>query len=177
MNTGTSGSVNSITPAETGSIDRDEHEHRDRDRDGEDDLRQIAGERRLERVDPRHSRRGHLGALGAVERGGLIAKPSLDELEPQGREDVGRSSPADDLEARGCGRPTDRGRNEQGERHGQLVERRPVEGARRDGGDQDGLDEDEQRGDDAENNVHREQRPHGARAADQARVERPHRRC
>ena len=150
---------------------RDEHEHRDRDRDGEDDLRQIAGERRLERVDSRHGRRGHLGALGAVERGGLIAKPSLDELEPQGREDVGRSSPADDLEARGCGRPTDRSRDEQGERHGQLVESGPVEGARRDGGDQDGLGEDEQRGDDAETHVEREQHSHGASAADEARVE------
>ena len=31
MNTGTSGSVSSITPAESGSSDRDEDEHRDRD--------------------------------------------------------------------------------------------------------------------------------------------------
>ena len=175
MNTGTSGSVSSITPAESGSIDGDEDEHRDRDGDGQDDLRQIAGERRLERVDTRDRGRRHLGALGAVERGGTIAQPSLDELEPQRREHVGRRPPADDLEARGGRRPADRRGDEQREQPGQLVERRPVERARRDGRDQDGLGEDEQRRDDAERDVEREQRPHGARAADEARVERPHR--
>ena len=69
-------------PCGDGVDHRDEHEHRDRDGDSEDDLRQIAGERRLERVDSADSRRSHLGALSAIERGGMIAKPSLDELEP-----------------------------------------------------------------------------------------------
>ena len=60
---------------------RDEDEHGDRDRDGEDDLRQIARERGLERVEAGDRGRRHLGALDAVERGRTIAEPPLDQLD------------------------------------------------------------------------------------------------
>ena len=100
---------------------RDEHEHRDRDVDGEDDLRQVAGERRLERVDAGDRRRRDLGALGAVERGRADREAAARRGRAAAREHVGRGSPADDLEAPGRrrARPIDGG-DEQGERQGQA---------------------------------------------------------
>ncbi len=56
---------------------RNEHQHRDRDDDREDDLRQVARERRLERVDARDGRRGHLRALHPVERGRAAPQPRV----------------------------------------------------------------------------------------------------
>ena len=46
-------------------------------------LREVAGERRLERVDAADGSRRHLGALGAVEGGRPVAEPPLDDVEPQ----------------------------------------------------------------------------------------------
>ena len=94
MNTGTSGSVSSITPAETRSIDATRTSTATGTVEREHDLRQVAGERRLERVDAGDRERGDLGALGTVERRRLIAQPPLDELEPEPRQHVGRGAPA-----------------------------------------------------------------------------------
>ena len=84
---------------------RDEVDRRDEDEDGrrhdrcEHELWQVAGERRLERVDAGDGDRRDLGAPRAVERGRPVAEPPLDEVESQLREDRRRRAPAGDLEA------------------------------------------------------------------------------
>ena len=70
---------------------RDPREHRDRHDAGEHDLRQVAGEVRLEAVHALHRGRRDLGARGAVERDRLRAQPLLDEREPQLGEHVRRA--------------------------------------------------------------------------------------
>ena len=100
MNTGTSGSVTSITSAEVASTGTT-HSRTARHSDGEDDLRQEPGEVRLERFDPVNGNRGDLGALGAVERSRVTPKSLLHELESQLREHAYCPSPPDDLERPG----------------------------------------------------------------------------
>ena len=152
---------------------RDEDEHGDRHGHSEDDLREIARERRLERVDAADRSGGDLGALGAVERGRLTTQPSLDELEPELREHVHRRAPAHDLEAVGCGRPSPHDRDEQPERQCHVCERGAAEAAGCDTGEQDCLGENEERREHAEGNVHREQSPHAPRAPHETLVEDP----
>ena len=64
-------------------VDRgDEREHGDRHDERQHELRQVAGERRLERVHAADGGGRELGALGAVEGGRPVAEPPLDEVEP-----------------------------------------------------------------------------------------------
>ena len=116
MNTGTSGSVSSIRPAETRSIDATRTSTATGTVDRQHDLRQVARERRLERVDAGDRDRCDLGALRPVERRRLIAEPSLDELEPEPCQHVGCGAPADGFEAPGRRRADDGGQDEQRER-------------------------------------------------------------
>ena len=175
MNTGTSGSVSSISPAETRSIVATKTSTATGTTTASSGLREIPRERRLERIGAGDGGRRDLGALGAVERRGLIWQPPLDELEPQVCEHVRRRPPADDLEAPGGQRAAGRGRDEQDEGRREVVERLTVERSRRHGRDQGGLHEHEQRRDEGERHVGGQQRPHGARAADEARVDHAHR--
>ena len=175
MKTGTSGSVSSIT-AGRDRVDRgDEDEHRDRDGDGEHDLRQIARERRLERVDAADRRRRDLGALGAVERSRLDRAAAARRASRRSCEStsVAARRPTTSKPQR-CRRPADEAATSRTSGTVSSSRARSAEGAGRDGGDQHGLREHEQRGDDAESDVEREQRAHGTGATDQARVERSH---
>ena len=70
----------------------------DRDDDGEHDLREVAREGRLERVDARDGRRRHLGGLRPVESRGAATEPRVDDIEPQLRDDLGRGPSPGDLE-------------------------------------------------------------------------------
>ena len=173
MKTGTSGSVSSITAGRDGVDRGDEREHGDRDDDREHDLRQVAGERGLERVDAADGDRRHLGALGAVERRRPVAEPPLDEVEPELREHVRRGAASRDLEPP-VGRRARATTAREAQRDADVGERGAVERARGDVRDEDGLGEDEQRGDHAERRVGGEQDAHGPRAAQQARIDRPH---
>ena len=78
-------------------------EHGERHDACEHDLRQVAGEVALERVDALHRGRRDLARLGAVERERSGAQAPLDEREPQLGEDAGGGAPAGDL-----GRPRER---------------------------------------------------------------------
>ena len=156
-------------------VDRgDEHEHGDRDDGCEEDLRQVTGERGLERVDAVHRGRRDLGALGAVERGRVVAQPGLDEVEPQLREDAGRRAPPPGLEAPGCAGARHDHDDEQLERQRHVRERRPVERPCRDPSEQYRLCEDEQRRGEAERGVDPEEQPRRPCATEQARVEETH---
>ena len=173
MNTGTSGSVSSISAGgdEVDHGDEDEHGDRDRRRRG----RPAAGSARTSsrarrrptrrRSRPRRSRRRRARPddRGAAARRARAAASRARRSPPAGRRPRSPTRP----------RPARRDGDEQREQGGDLVQGRPAEGAGGDGGDQHRLGEHEQRGDDAERGVEREQRPHGARAADEARVERP----
>ena len=174
MKTGTSGSVSSMHPGRE-RVDRgDEHEHGDGDGGGEEDLRQVAGERRLERVDAVHRGRRDLRALGAVERRGLVAQPRLDEVEPELREDAGRRAPPHGLEAPRGRRPGRDHGDEQHERQRHVRERRAAERARRDPREQHRLGEHEERRGEAERGVEPEEQPRRPCATEQARVEETH---
>ena len=65
------------------SIAATQREHGDGHDAGEHELRQVAGEVGLERVDALDRGRRDLACLGAVERGRLAAEPPLDEREPK----------------------------------------------------------------------------------------------
>ena len=137
---------------------RHEREHRHRHDDGEDDLRQIPRERRLQRADPRDRERRDLAALRPVERRRLRAQPLRDEIEPELREDRRRAAPTGDLEAPREQRARREHRDEQDDARLDLRERRAVERTRDDPREQQRLAEDEQRRADAE-------RPRRLRAA------------
>ena len=163
-----------MTPAETGSIEATKTRTATGHDRGEHELRQIAGEGGLERVDPADRDRRNLGAPGVVERGRPVAEPPLDELETQLREHRRRSAPAGDLEAP-CGRgPRRRCDDQEDERQGEARERGAAERAGGDVGQQSRLHQHEQRGDDAERGVGAEQDAHGARAGQQTRVQAAH---
>ena len=85
-----------------------------------------------------------------------------------------RGAAADRLEAPGQGRARSHDHDEQFERDGDLGERRAVEPARCDPGEQHRLRQDEQRGRDRQRGVHDEQAADGPRALEQARVEAAH---
>ncbi len=155
--------------------ERNQDEHRSRHDEGEDDLRQVAGEGRLERVHPADRRRCGLGARGPVERRGVVPEPPLDELEPQAGEDVARGAPAHDLESPGRpGTRRDDGEEER-QRRGDVPERSTREGPRSHLGEQHRLGEHEQRGDEPESRIDREHRPDGPRTTTKARIENAHR--
>ena len=171
MKTGTSGSVSSITSADSRSTVATQHEHRDRDDAAEHELRQVAGEVRLERVDALHRGRRQLAGLRAVERGRLVAQPPLDEREPELRERRRRGPPARDLEhprERAAEREHDRERDQLAR---DVRERVAAGGAGDDPRQQRRADEHEQRGREPGGHVDREQRPHRPRAANEARIE------
>ena len=154
---------------------RHEHENRDRHDDGEDDLREVAREGRLERVHARHGGRRNLGALDAVERSRPAPQPRLDEVEPKLGDDIRcRPTPCDLETPRRNGAADDDGA-EDDERRRHVGERRAAERARGDARQQDGLREHEQRHDDSERGVDHEQSSRGARTAKETRVEGPHR--
>ena len=149
----------------------DEREHGDRDDAGEDDLRQIARERRLERADARDRERRDLAALRSVERSRLRAQPGRDEVEPQLRENRRRAAPSGDLEAPREQRARREHRDEQDDARPDRGERRTVERARDDPREQQRLTEDEQRRTDAEHRVHRQQHARRPRAPQQSAVD------
>ena len=163
-----------MIPAES-EVDRgDEGEHGDRDDGRQHELREVAGERGLERVDAADGERRHLRALGAVERGRPVAEPALDDVQTQVGERARRRPPPCDLEAPGGRSAARRHDDEEDERGQELPERGAGEAASRDAREQHRLGEDEQRGDDSQDGVDREHDAHGPGAANQARVERPH---
>ena len=165
MKTGTSGSVRSMTPAETRSIEATNTRTATRHDRGEHELRQVAGEGCLERVDAGDRDRRDLGAPGAVESGRPVAEPPLDEVEPQLREHARRRAPARDLEAPRRCRPSRAGADQKHERQHEVRERGAAEGPSRDVGEQRRLGENEQRREDAERGVGAEQDAHGPRSA------------
>ena len=77
----------------------DEHKHCDRDDEREHDLRQVAGEGRLERIDSRDCSSCDLGATGAIQGRRPVVQPSFDHVEPKLREHVDRRAPSRDLES------------------------------------------------------------------------------
>ena len=148
---------------------RDERENGDRYDDGQDDLREVARERRLERVDARHGGGRDLCALGAVERGRLPPKPRLDDVQPKLGDHVAGCAPPDDLEAPRAQRARDDDRDEQPERRPDVLERRALESARGHTREQHRLGEHEQRRGDTEHRRPRRAasgpRAHGGRGA------------
>ena len=90
MNTGTSGSVTAMIERRF-EVHATTREHDQRDDRGEHDLRQVAGEVRLERVDALHGDRGDLAGLRPVDRGGLRRRRRADEAPGAARR--GRSTP------------------------------------------------------------------------------------
>ena len=154
---------------------RDEHEHRDRHDHGEDDLREVAGEGRLERVDAGDRRGRDLGALRAVERGRALSQPRLDEVEPKRRENVARRPPPRHLEAPGRERAGTDDDGEQDERTRHGPERRAVERPCGDAREEHRLREDEQRRRDPQHRVDPEEDAGCARTAEEARIEDAHR--
>ena len=107
MNTGTSGSVSSIRPAETGSITATSASTAIGTIDREHELAAGSGRRRPRARRARHGGRRHLSALGAVERGRPVAQPPLDEVESELREHVRRgAAPATSNPQAGAARAT-----------------------------------------------------------------------
>ena len=159
---------------------RDEVDRRDEDEDGdrhdhrEHELRQVARERRLERVDAGDGDRRDLGAPRAVERRRPVAEPPLDEVESQLREHGRRCAPPGNLEAPRRGGPSRCGGAKEHEGQPEACERGAAERPGRDVGEQGRLDEHEERRDHAERRVGAEQHAHPARASKQARVETTH---
>ncbi len=113
MKTGTSGSVSSISPRRDEIDAGHPGEHGHRHDDGEDELRQVAAEVRLEPVGAARGRGRDLGGVGAVEGERLVAQAMLDEPEPQLREHARRRAAPGDLEA-----PAERGRAPRRSRRG-----------------------------------------------------------
>ena len=153
---------------------RHEDEHGDRHHHGQHDLRQVAREGRLERVDASDGDRRHLGALGPVETCWAVAEPSLDDVEAELGEHVGRGAPARDLEPPRGRRARDGDEREQDQRLADLGERGTVERARHDACEQHRLGEDEERGDDAEHDIRGEEDAHRASPPQETRVDRSH---
>ena len=153
-----------MTPAETRSIDATKASTATGTTVGEHELRQVAGERRLERVD---------AATAAVATSALSA-PSSAAGRSRSRRSTSSSRSCESTAA-AARRPAtsnahagagarDHDRGEERERHGDVVERRAVEAPGGDVGEQRRLRKHEQRGDDAERRVRREQaRPPRAR--------------
>jgi hypothetical protein len=153
---------------------RDERDHRDRDDERQDELRQQAGERGLERVHAGHGCGRHLRALGAVERGRVVSESPRHEIEPQAREHLrGRAAPKH-LEAPGGDPPRRDHHDEQSERRGDVPQRRSAEPQRGDARDQHRLREDEQRGQEPQCGIGGQEPPHGPRAPEEPRVEHAH---
>ena len=101
---------------------RDEDEHGDRHDHREHELWQVAGERRLERVDAGDGDRRDLGAPRAVERRRPVAEPPLDEVESQLREHGRRCAPPGNLEAPRRGGPSRCGGGKEHERQPEASE-------------------------------------------------------
>ena len=174
MKTGTSGSVTSITPAATRSIAATSTRTATGTTTARTDLREVARERRLERLDAVDRGGRDLGALHSVERGRLPPQPGLHQLEAQLRDDPARRVAADDLEAPGGERTAGDDRDEERERHRDGRERSPLERTGGDMRDQHRLAEHESRGGHADGHVRGEKPPNRARTAGQARVEDAH---
>ena len=132
-----------------------EGEHGDRDDRRQHELREVAGERGLERVDAADGEGRHLRALRAVERGRAVAEPALDDVQTQVRERARRRPPSGHLEAPGGRTAARRHDDEEDERGEEILDRRARKAARRHAGEQHRLGEDEQRGDDPEGGVDR----------------------
>ena len=145
-----------------------------RDDRGEHDLRQVAGEVRLERLDPLHRGRGDLAGLRPVGRGRLRRQPARDERQAQLGEHARRRAPARDLHPPRQRAPAREGERQRDRVASQLARRRAREGPGDDPRQQRGLEHDERGRDDAERGVHDQQRAHGPRAADEARIEGAH---
>ena len=135
-------------------IDRpDPHEHGQRNRHCENDLRQVAGEVGLERLDTLHGRRGDLADLGPVEGQRLRAQPPVDQRQAELGKDRRRGLPPPDLERPSEHRAAGEREREQFELRQDLVQRGTREGRRDDRREQRRLEEDKYRGGDAERGV------------------------
>ena len=149
-------------------------QHGDRHDGRQHELRQVAGEVRLEAVDALDARGRDLGRLGAVEGRRCVAQAPLGELDPEPGQRRRSSAPAGHLEAPPQ-HPAQRERH--GEEHdvGRDIGRRgAVEGARDHRCEQRRLDQDQQRRAEPERDVGREQPAHRPRPPDEAPVERAH---
>ncbi len=174
MKTGTSGSVSSMTSADSTSIQATQARTIKRHDAGEHDLRQIAREVRLERVDALHSRGGDLACLDPVHGRGLGAQPPLDERKPKlGQNRRGRAASCD-LEPPREDASSREGQREQGDLGPDVAERGAVERAGDDPGEQGRLHEDEHRGREADRRVEAEQRSRRPRVPQESRVEGEH---
>ena len=161
-------------PRREGVDPRDDADHGDRHDDRQHDLRQRPGQDRLQGVHSGDGRRRDLRALGAVERGGLVAQPPRHDGEPKLGEHVDRRAPADRLE-RPCRRGSPgRGRDEQRERDRDLRQIGAAESPRRYPGEKHGLREDEQRGGDRQADVDGQRDAHSPGAVQKATVEQSH---
>ena len=96
MKTGTSGSVSAMTSADSRSTVGHPCHDGERDDRREHDLRQVAGEVRLERLDALHRGRGDLAGLRPVGRRRLRRQPARDERQAQlGEHARSRAAPGD----------------------------------------------------------------------------------
>ena len=175
MNTGTSGSV-SEHDERPSRVDRaDPAEHGERDDAREHDLRQVAGEVRLEAVHALDAGRHDLCASDAVECGRLRPQPPRDELDPKLGQHVRRRSAARDLEGPREQPPAPRRRAASSATSGATAPSGgAVERARDDPREQRRLHQHQQRRRDPEPDIDAEQHAHRPGAADEARVERAH---
>ena len=117
MKTGTSGSVSTISPAETRSIVATKASTAIGHDDGQDGLRQVAGEGRLERIDAGHGERVATSALSAPSSAaGCSRSRRSTSLEPQVCQHARRRAGADDVEPPGRRSAPGGGRDEERER-------------------------------------------------------------
>ena len=174
MKTGTSGSVEQQDERRRDVDGRDPGEHRDRHDAGEDDLRQVAGEVRLEAVDALDRGRRDLGARRAVGAARLRADAARRARAsgPDSTLDAARR-PATSNPHASAARPAKTSR-----RSSSAVEtassEAPSKARATTSREQRGLEQQEQGGDDPDRRVGREQHARRPCAAEQARVERAH---
>ena len=154
--------------------DRHPDEHQKRDDRGEHDLRQVAREVALQRLDPLHRDGGDLGAFRAVDCRRLRAQSLLDERQAELGQHAPGGSASGHLHApRECA-PSEERDQEQADVHPEGVKRRAVKRPRDDQREQAGLEQHRQRHADAQHRVDREQRPRRPRSSQQPRVESAH---
>ena len=146
-------------------------DHRDRHDAGQDDLREVLREPRLERLDAADRGRRDLAALHAVQRGGGVVQPAADERHPQVAQDRRRGPAPDDLESPGQPRPCGDHCDERRELALQRGQVGAAPGARDDARQQRRLREHEDGTEHPEHGVGHERRTDRSGALQQAPVE------